>query len=213
MVETGLTVGVHEAGVGDVVDARLDGPPDALGAVRVGGGVLAEAVGVLDEGAEFVGGELRVPGGGAGGHEAAGRHHLDDVDARLVVIPDRLADLGDRVDLAAGGPGVSSRGGELRSGGDDARTGDQPGADGVAQRDVGEVARAQRLHGGDAHRGELASDGDRRQGHPGLVVAVVGGRLRQHLGVRAEVGVRFDQAREDRPALMAGHRILGVRGR
>ena len=60
---------------------------------------------------------------------------------------------------------------------------------------------------------ELASDGDRRQGHPGLVVAVVGGRLRQHLGVRAEVGVRFDQAREDRPALMAGHRILGVRGR
>ncbi len=112
-VEGSDSVLANEGDVRDVVETGLDRPSDALGAVRVGGGVFAEAVGPFDDRGQFRSGELRVPRRRARRPEPARRHHFDDVHARLMVRTDFVFDLGDRVDLSPRRPRMPARGREL----------------------------------------------------------------------------------------------------
>jgi len=145
--------------------------------VGVGGRPLPQAVGLVDQDPQFLGGELGEPGGGAVGHEATGGHHLDGVGAHEVVEADLAADLVHGVRGPAGVVGVPAGGGDLRPGGDDARAAQVPGVDGVAQGDVDVVARPQALDAGDALAEQLARGPGRVEGEAGDLMGPVVGVL------------------------------------
>ena len=100
-------VAVGEGAVLKTVDPGRDAVDDRLERVGVGGDRKAVPVRFVDQRREVVGGELPAVDVGARGQEAAGGHHLDDVDAALGVLADgvphpALGDAAEEVAVAAG---------------------------------------------------------------------------------------------------------------
>ena len=91
---------VEKRAVFDRVDAGADRTLRAFSAVGVRGGLLSQGVRFVDDGVQFVLGELRDVRGIGQREDATGGADLDDVGAVLDVVPHRLASLFGAVDDA-----------------------------------------------------------------------------------------------------------------
>ena len=129
---------------------RFDGDTDRLVAVAMGRDLQAGAVGLVDDGLQFLGGVL--PGAGRPGvrHDPTRGDDLDHPGAVLDLVADGLADLGHTVgDALLHGERQHVRGQGLEHGGVEVASG---GADGVPGRDDARAvdpAHVDGLHEGD----------------------------------------------------------------
>jgi hypothetical protein len=165
-------------------------------------GGLAEAVGVADDGFQFVQRVLRGARIVAERQHAAGGAYLDDVGAVLDVAARDLerfihaighAERGDLVfGRVHGVVAVAAGDAEWRAGGEDARAGHVAVVDGVAQADVGVVVGADVADGGEAgaQRGQRILGADQRHARHRLGDQAVAGVF----GRAGDVGVGVDQA-------------------
>ena len=180
----------------DHIDPRFGGDADAFAAVRVCGDFAAQAVRLIDTGAQLVDRKLRGEGVGAGRHVSARGHHFDPVHARFDVLPHGFADAEFAVRFASHEPAVAAGGGDRRA------SHQQPWAKREAARerlthfDREAGRRAEVADGGDARFEHATAVLSHTQGHRGRGVRVVN-RAPIGSGVEAEVGVAFDQAGDD----------------
>lgn len=203
-----LHVGVvHEGAVFDRIDAGDHRAPDRFSAMGVGGDGEAVIVGGGDDRHDFLDGHLRVVDAAALVEHAARGHDLDDVDAVLVVLADRLVGVVDAVDdavlragvalqvgaITVGVVGVAARGADCATGGEDARSGDDAGIDGVAQGDRGVGAIAEVAHGSETgHQRPVRVDGRANGVVGGIQVELVD--VAGRAGLAGEMGMAVDQA-------------------
>ena len=179
----------------DAVDAGLDRLLDGCQRVGVRGHPQADAVRLVDNGAQLLQSELTCRDVGARRHVAAARHDLHDVDAPLSPLAHRGAQRIDARDLAAHHPAMPAHRCDRRSRRDDVR-----------------LARARRVAPVDDRPVRVAEIAHRRDARCELVVERGGDDLlevsRRELGkpleravarVAAQVDVRVDQAGEHRP--------------
>ncbi len=200
--ETGVVVvagGGGEGAVLDAIDASLDGDADALDAVGMGGDAAAQAVGLLDAGAELVDRELGGEGVGSGRHVAAGGHDLDPVGAGLHAFADGLADTELAIAFAAHEPAVAACGGDRGAGDEQAGTLDEPGRDAVAKFDGERRGRAEVANGGDTRFEHAAAVASHPEQHALRRVAIEG-RPPPGGRVKTEVRVALDEPGDDRAA-------------
>ena len=185
------------------VDPGRDTVDDRLERVGVGGDREAVPVRLVDQRHEVVGGELPAVDVGARGQEAAGSHHLDDVDAALRVLADGVPHpaLGDPTEEVA----VPARRGDRRPRRHDRG---EAGA-GLAQAQGEVVAVTEVAHRGDA-RAQLGGGGLRHRLQHGVVVARSEGGDRVEPRVEREVHVGVDQAGQQGGVAEIEH--LGIGG-
>ncbi len=180
----------------------------ALGAVGVGGDAIAVIACGVDDGLDFLDGELRRVAGLGVAEHAAGGGDLDHVAAFLVTLAHGLAGVVDRVDhalgragradqvgervvVAVGRVGVAAGGGDGLAGGPDPRAVDQALVDRVAQ--VRADLAAEVAHAGEAGQQGLLGVADRAEGEVDLVQAEALG-IALRAGLRAQVHVQVGPA-------------------
>ncbi len=155
---------------------------------------------------------LRLVGQGRGGHAPTGGHDLDDVDAVLGVVVHGGGDRVGVVSLAAQEPAVSAGGGDRWTGREDGRSG--VGAAGRLGPDrQGQVVPVAEVSGGGDPAGEHRPRGlthVRQECLLGRRLNMGNDLLRS---VEDQVGVRVDQARQQRGLVEVEHRQVVRRGR
>ena len=207
----------------DGADAGEDSALHSFRAVRVRGGGHAQVLRHLDDGGEFLRGELRAKSVLGQTENPAGGGHLDAVRAFLVTLPDGFAGvvgsvdhgfLGTRVagELAVQSIAlirVASGNGDGSSGGDDAWAFQDAFVDRLLQPD--NLFTAQIAHGSESRqqRGLGVS-----RGPVGVVLRIQhglvakGGGRRPHL----EMDVHVEEARQDRAVLQVDHLVADRSG-
>ena len=212
LVEAALVGLGHEGAVLECADSGVDGPADALDAVRVRRDRLVDSCRLLDDHCQLRGGELGVPGRRSGRHEPAGGHDLDQVGAALVVGADHAAQIVLAVSLGAHEPAVPAGDGDRPGRHDHPRAACQARGDGVTHDHIQVGPRTQVACGGHAHAEQFPCAAQ-HQDQLLLVGLAAHPRGRIRAAVEPEMDVAVDQARQDGRARVVGPRHCHVLGR